>query len=122
MTKLFNLKKYKNIRKALRNQPIKAEKLLWYKLRRKNLNYKFRRQASINNYVVDFYCPSLKFIIEIDGATHSTEKEIVYDTKRENYLKSLSLNILRFNNSDIYQNIDGVIKRIKLEIDKIKYN
>lgn len=123
MTELFNIKSKKQIRRNLRKQDIGAEKALWYKLRRNNLGYRFRRQFGIGNYVVDFYCPKLKLIIELDGATHSTEEEINNDTKREDFLKKLSLNIKRYPNGYVYENIDLVIDDIINTIDdlKIKY-
>ena len=78
MTLLFNLKTQKQIRKNLRKQEVESEKILWWKLRNRQLgDYKFRRQFGINKYIVDFYCPKLKLAIEIDGATHSTKKEKV---------------------------------------------
>lgn len=120
MTELFNIKKYQNIRKILRKLPIKAERLLWNKLRRKNFDYRFRRQFGIDKYIVDFYCPKLKLVIELDGATHSTNLEIEKDKFRQSYLESLGLTIKRYNNTDVFKNMDGVMQSIKDEIEKIK--
>jgi very-short-patch-repair endonuclease len=120
MTELFNIKKYQNIRKILRKQPIKAERLLWNKLRRKNFDYRFRRQFGIDKYIVDFYCPKLKLVIELDRATHSTNLEIEKDKFRQSYLESLGLTIKRYNNTDVFKNMDGVMQSIKDEIKKIK--
>jgi very-short-patch-repair endonuclease len=79
MTEIFNLSRLKKTRRALRSQPILCEKLLWWKIRNENLGYRFRRQFSIGNYIVDFYCPKLKLVIEIDGATRATDKELKHD-------------------------------------------
>ena len=105
MTEIFNLKNNKYLRSSLRKQEVGAEEKLWWKLRRKNLGYKFRRQFGIGNYIVDFYCPRLKLIIEVDGGTHSADQEIKNDKSREKYFKSLGLNIKRYNNIDIYNNL-----------------
>lgn len=112
MTELFNLKPQKNLRKNLRQQGVTAEITLWSKLRNKSLGYKFRRQFGIGKYIVDFYCPRKKIVIEIDGATHSTEKEIFNDNIRQKYLESLGLKVIRFTNNDIKENLDGVLSTI----------
>lgn len=95
----------------------KAEKKLWYEFLR-HFKYRVLRQRPIDNYIVDFYCPTLKLIIEIDGATHGEENEMLKDEKKENDLKKYGLNILRFNNTDIYNNFDAVCERISYEIEK----
>jgi len=67
--------------------------------------------VSIGKFVVDFYCPELNLIIEVDGANHGFTKESEnYDKIREDYFKKLKLNILRFSNSDIYHNISNVLE------------
>ncbi len=88
MTIVYNHKHLKPIKKLLRKQNISAEKILWSKLRNRQQRFKFRRQYSIGNYVVDFYCPALKLAIEVDGATHSTKEEIEKDKEREKFLKT----------------------------------
>lgn len=71
MTKLYNQKRVKSKRKKLRSNMPLAEKLLWYNLRKKQVNnYKFRRQYSIGKYIVDFYCREAKLALEIDGDSH----------------------------------------------------
>ena len=69
MQQIYNLKNQKSIRRILRQQPIRAEKILWQKIRMKQLGYRFRRQFGIGKFIVDFYCPKLKFAIELDGGT-----------------------------------------------------
>ena len=93
----------------------KAEAILWKKISRKQLlGYKFRRQYSINNYVIDFYCPKLRLAIEIDGDLHFTTQKIKkYDRNRQIYLESLDISFLRFENHELYNNIDGVIRTIE---------
>ena len=70
----------KNTRKQLRNNPTKAEQVLWKYLKNKQIKgYKFRRQHSVGNYILDFYCPALKLCIEIDGDSHFTDEGKNYD-------------------------------------------
>lgn len=90
-----------------------SEIILWSYLKRKQLNgYKFRRQYSIGNYVVDFYCPKLKLVIEIDGDSHFTLDAIKYDNTRTNFIKSVGIRIIRFTNLDIKYNIEQVLLEI----------
>ncbi len=112
-TKIFNRLSVKPKRKSLRNQMTEAEKILWYYLRGKQLEgYKFRRQHSVGPYIVDFYCPRLKLVIEVDGDSHFQDEAIRYDRKRQRYIESFGLKFLRFTNLDIYENIDGVLEEI----------
>jgi len=90
-----------------------AEKILWYHLKGRQIKgYKFRRQFGIGDYIVDFYCPEAKLVIEIDGDSHYEPIAIEYDRVRENNLQSLGLDIIRFTNLDVYQTLDEVIKTI----------
>jgi very-short-patch-repair endonuclease len=101
-------------RKELRRRQTCAEKVLWLSLRNCQLEgRKFRRQESIGKYIVDFYCPSERLIIELDGADHFTEEGIIYDEKRSEYLSNLKFRIIRFENEDVIYNLDAVIKKIK---------
>ncbi len=115
MTQIFNTKAKTEQRKFLRNHRSQPEIVLWDYLRKNQLlGYKFRRQVSIGNYIVDFYCPKLKLVLEADGDSHFSSKAIEYDNLREKFLKSLGLNLVRFGNIDIMNNIEGVM----FEIDK----
>jgi very-short-patch-repair endonuclease len=60
-------------------------------------------------FVVDFYCPQTKLVIEIDGTTHWAEAESEYDRRRQEYIELYNINFLRFTNSDVYNNLDGVL-------------
>ena len=113
MNKIFNLKSQKHLRRQLRKQEIYSEKLLWKKLKNKQLGYKFRRQVGISNYVVDFYCPKLKLVIEIDGGTHADDDNYMKDKNRQDYIESLGLTVKRYNNSDIKNNMELVIIDIR---------
>ena len=111
MRKIHNLKSQKLARKKLRNLATPQKIILWSRLRRSQLGFKFRRQNSFGKYIVDFYCPEKKMVIEIDGWQHKEEKE--HDKKRAEYLKGLGLKILRFWNNDVNNNLDEVILEIK---------
>ena len=87
-----------------------AEQLLWNEIRNKKLGYKFRRQYSIGKFIVDFYSPEVKLVIEVDGDSHfyhSNSQEL--DTKRQGYIELLGLKVIRFTNYEIYQNLRGVV-------------
>lgn len=119
--KIFNTEKQKKIRRILRQTDIACEKIMWQKLRNNQQGYKFRRQVSIGNYVVDFYCPQLKLIVEIDRATHCTSEEVDYDKKRECFLKNLGLIIKRYLNIDVKNNLADLMNDLQMtceEIDK----
>ena len=107
--KIFNIKSQKQLRQKLRNERPVSEKIFWGQLRNSQLGYKFRRQQGIGRYVVDFYCPELKLVIEIDGATHETEEELKQDKIRQDFLESLGLKILRYRNLEIKEGLRGLI-------------
>jgi len=113
MTKVFNKTAQKDTRRELRkNMPI-AEILLWAKLRGKGLlGCKFRRQYSVGNYVVDFYCPSLKLAVEVDGESHYVSGAAEYDRLRQSAIEKYGIHFLRVTNRDIYDNLEGVLYRI----------
>jgi len=112
--KIFNRKNLKPKRKKLRNNLTFAEVLLWKELKHRKLDgKKFRRQESVGSYIVDFYCPDEKLVIELDGETHFTDEGIIYDVKRTKYLKSIGLRVLRFENNEVLGNIIGVLGEIK---------
>ena len=105
-----NLTKYSQ---NLRRKPTDAERKLWSKLRLKQLDsYQFYRQRVIGNYIVDFCCPALKLVIEVDGSQHYSNKGIAADKIRDNYLQDLGLKVLRFNDYNVLTNISGVVENI----------
>ncbi len=108
---MSNLVTLKFKRCSLRKHPTAQEFLLWGVLKNKQLGYKFRRQHSLGNYIVDFYCPDRKLILEIDGSQHITQKN--YDEQRSKFFKVNGLRVLRFWNNEVDNNMEGVIDRIK---------
>ena len=95
----------------MRSHPTRAEALLWGLLRMKQLQaYKFRRQHIIGTYIVDFYCPTGKLIVEVDGPIHQTQQ--VYDVSRELNLIAMGYRILRFTNDEVIHHTDEVLRKI----------
>lgn len=82
--------------------------------------YRFLRQKVIGNFIVDFYCSELGLIIEVDGETHLSEKDRVYDEKRTGEPEGFGLKVLRFWNDDILEGLDAVAEIIEEEINKRK--
>jgi very-short-patch-repair endonuclease len=103
--------------RQLRNNMTVSERRLWSHLRgRKVEGWKFRRQAPIGNFIVDFVCPAAKLVIELDGFTHDDSK-FDYDQRRQAWLESRGYKVLRFS-SDFHngQSFEGVIETIYFEI------
>jgi very-short-patch-repair endonuclease len=113
VTKLYNRTSEKIKRRLLRNNMTKAEVMLWSQLKGKGVNgYKFRRQYSIDKFVLDFYCPRLRLAIEIDGESHYIDGADIRDAARQKIIESYGITFLRFTNREIYENMEGVIEKI----------
>ena len=103
--------------RLLRKNSTDAEKQLWQKLRNRQLNgFKFRRQAPIGTYIVDFSCSDLKLIVEVDGGQHAEQQR--YDSARTEYLESLGFTVIRFWNNEVLTNIDGVLETLTLTLSR----
>jgi very-short-patch-repair endonuclease len=102
-----------NLAKNLRKKQTEAEALLWSKLRdRQLMGLKFRRQQCIGNYIIDFACMDKNLLLEIDGGQHNTNEKTESDLERTSWLEGKSYQVLRFWNSDIMENLDGVVEVI----------
>jgi len=100
-------------RKELRQNLTSAEAFLWKQLQHKKLDgRKFRRQHSIDNYIVDFYCASEKLIIELDGERHNNPIAEERDEKRDVQLEQLGFTVLRFENKMVFDNLSEVLQEI----------
>ena len=109
--------KLKQPSRQLRVNMTDAERCLWTKIRMKQLKgYQFYRQKPIGDYIVDFFCPRAKLVIEVDGSRHYSDETTEYDRIRGEYLTSLGLRVLRFTNNEVMKNIKGVIESIIEEI------
>ena len=99
-----------NRARVLRSRSTLAEDRIWSELRNRRFSgLKFIRQCSIGPYFADFACRERMIIVEIDGATHSTDEEKAYDARREEYLRAQGFRIFRVDNTAVYENLSGVI-------------
>ena len=115
--KIYYNTKLKQLSRVLRSNSTYSERILWSKLKNRQLyGYQFSRQKPIGEYIVDFYCSKLKLVIEIDGITHSDQKE--NDIKRQKKLESLGVRVLRFDGNTVMSNVDGVLLIIENWIKK----
>ena len=106
-------KNLKQVSRDLRNNMMSAEKLLWSRLRNKQiLGLQFYRQKPILNFIVDFYCSAANLVIECDGNQHYTDKGVEADRVRDEALSQLGLKVLRFDNGQVLDEIDGVVEAI----------
>ena len=121
MSYLYNKPPLQPNRTSLRQNSTDAENALWYHLRNKQfLGLKFRRQYSVDAYVLDFYCPSLRLAIELDGGQHAEADQMDYDQIRTEFLASQDIHVIRFWNNDALQNMDGLLERLQIEIDRLR--
>ena len=104
----------KNLKQAsrdLRSNMTEAEKLLWSRLRNKQiLGLQFYRQKPLLNFIVDFYCPAANVVIECDGGQHFTDEGLEADRVRDEALAQFGLKVLRFDNGQVIGQIDGVVE------------
>ena len=118
---IYNRFERNDKRKNLRNKSTKTEIAVWSQLKGKKLmELKFRRQFSVGPFIVDFYCPELKLALEIDGESHFTKEAIIYDKKREEYIKQFGIHFLRVTNDDVFEDLESVIGRIGTFVCKLK--
>jgi very-short-patch-repair endonuclease len=97
--------------RALRRNATGAERRLWQRLRREQVGgFRFRRQVILDGFIADFACLDARMLVEVDGATHSTDEQIARDAVRSAALAAEGFDILRFTNEDVYVNLDGVLE------------
>ncbi len=107
-------RKLRDNSRSLRSNQTEAEQALWSKLRRKQINGRqFYRQKPLGQYIVDFYAPSVKLVIEVDGSQHFTDEGKEEDHKRDQYLTERGLKVLRFSNRQVLTELDSVIEMIE---------
>lgn len=105
-----NLKQYS---RELRKNMTDAERYLWSKVRMKQLNScQFYRQRIIDNYIVDFFCPRAKLVIEVDGSQHYSDEMAEADKIRDEYMRNNGLKVLRFTDTEVLKNIEGTVEII----------
>ena len=110
---IHNRPELKENRKSLRNNSTSTEAFLWNSLKSKQLKgRKFRRQFSVGNYILDFYCPAEKLCIELDGADHFTSVGYEYDEERTAFLNKLGIKVIRFENKTVFDATENVLETI----------
>ena len=102
--------------KSLRKNMTKEERHIWYDFL-KTLPVTVNRQKVIGNYIVDFYIATAKLVVEFDGSQHYEEKGVENDAKRDEYLNSLGIKVLRYSNLDVNQRFESVCEDILKEIN-----
>jgi very-short-patch-repair endonuclease len=107
----------KQRRRELRRNQSDAERALWAKVRDKQfLGMKFFRQYSIGPYILDFYCPTAKLALELDGGQHNYSDKRKYDTARSEYLKAKGIDVMRFWDNDVLLDIESVMFKLSLKV------
>ena len=105
--------KLKPLVREKRGEPTPAEALLWERLRRKQIHgERFRRQYVFERFIVDFYCPAALLVVEVDGEIHQQQKD--YDAFRTEFLEALGLQVVRFTNDEVFDDIEHVVEQIEL--------
>ncbi|MBN1408829.1 MAG: endonuclease domain-containing protein [Calditrichaceae bacterium] len=104
--------------RELRKNSTLSEVLLWKQIKGKALGYEFHRQVPIDQFIVDFYCHELLLAIEIDGSSHNDKFE--YDKERQFKLENLGVEFIRFNDSDVKQNMAAVLTMLADKINEIR--
>jgi very-short-patch-repair endonuclease len=100
--------------RELRRSPTLPEGLLWQVLRRRPDGFKFRRQQPIGWYIVDFYCPAARLIVEVDGESHSMRGRPEHDARRDKWLRSKGLRVVRFSAGEVMKDLESVVTMIML--------
>lgn len=114
---ITNIAVLKKVRRELRKNMTSAEVALWQRLKAGQLNgTHWRRQYSVDRYILDFYCPIYKLCIELDGQEHYTMQGDTRDYDRTIFLNSQGIEVLRFENKDIWENIEQVLEAIKVKL------
>lgn len=119
MHRIHNRKYLLPFRKNLRKSLTPAEAFLWKQIQNKKLEgRKFRRQHSVENYILDFYCFEERLAIELDGQVHFNPAAIENDTRRTERLNQLGIKVIRFENKMVFENLQEVLEEIKANFRK----
>ena len=113
----FKSGKQYRLAKSMRQEPTNAEKLMWDRLRAKRLaGHKFRRQMPIDRFIVDFACFESKLVVELDGGQHAEQAR--YDEFRTSVINRKGYRVLRFWNSEVFENMEGVLATILANLEE----
>jgi very-short-patch-repair endonuclease len=106
-------------RRELRKRATEAEQVLWRAIRgRQLLGVKFRRQHSVGPYFVDLYCAEHALAVELDGGQHFTEEGKAYDERRTAYLAAQGIRVVRFSDSDLFEEPSGVLEALRMALEE----
>ena len=120
MVRIFNRCSEKLKRQSLRNVMPQAEKLLWEKLRRRQvLGFRFRRQYSVEGYIIDFYCPELRLAIEVDGDSHFQKGSQEKDRRRQIQVEALGIHFFRVRNVEVFEHIDDILLALVRKVQEL---
>jgi very-short-patch-repair endonuclease len=110
-----------SIARSLRRNATNAERRLWQGLRRKEVGgFRFRRQVALGGFIGDFASFDARLVIEVDGATHSTDEELARDAARTAALAARGFALLRFTNDEVFHNLDGVLETIRIKLIELR--
>jgi very-short-patch-repair endonuclease len=100
--------------RAMRREPTIAEDRLWQALRGEALGVRFRRQHPVGRFILDFWCPAARLVVEVDGDIHDLQKE--RDAARTEALAGFDYHVIRFRNSEVMDDLPDVLQRIRAEV------
>ena len=107
----------KHRRRELRRNQTDAEKAFWSKARNRQFyGLRFFRQYSMGPYILDFYCPTLKLAVELDGGQHNQIENKEYDSGRSEYLKAQGIDVMRYWNNEVLLNMQGALDSMSLKV------
>ena len=117
MTKHYNKKSETEKRRSLRQNQTHCEQIVWTQLRNRQFKgLKFKRQYSVDHYVIDFYCAELKLAVEIDGNIHDEPDQKEYDIYRQKYLEKFGITFVRITNEELLGNPNKAFKKIEYAV------
>jgi len=120
MAYVFNSPKQKPRRRNLRSNMTRAEIVLWYSLKGKQvLGYKFRRQHGVDQYILHFYCPEMALAIEVDGESHNSKNARCRDEKRQKEIEAYGIRFLRFTDDEVLGNPNRVVDAIEQKVRQL---
>jgi very-short-patch-repair endonuclease len=103
----------------MRREQTPSEALLWSHLRNRGTGVRWRPQYAVGGYILGFYCPAAKLVLELDGSQHDVADAVEYDRLRTEYLKARGFTVIRFGNHEVMNDTASVLDRIELEIRKL---
>ena len=111
----------RGVARRLRKDATAAERRLWQGIRREQIGgFRFRRQVILAGFIADFACHEARLVVEVDGATHSSDAEVMRDAARTAALCAQGYDVVRFTNDEVFGNLDGVLETIRLRLVELR--